>query len=191
VPELILASASPRRSQLLREAGFTFRIEVPEVEEAHDASLSCSQLTEANASLKAHAIALLHPDAWAIGADTLVYLQGKPLGKPRDMEEARHMLRALSGQTHQVCTGVALAGKGGTELHTFSVVTDVTFLPLTEDIIHTYHAAVPVLDKAGGYAIQDHGHLIIHSIQGSMSNVIGLPVDELTAQLQALGFQVS
>jgi septum formation protein len=182
--DLILASASPRRQQLLSEAGYTFRVEVADVEEAHDASLTCRQLTEANALLKAKAVAQSHPQAWVIGADTLVYLDDLPLGKPKHMEEAREMLRALSGKNSAVCTGVALVR--GPEEFRFSVITEVKFRQLDEATIAAYHAVVHVLDKAGGYAIQDHGDMIIESISGSMSNVIGLPVEELTTRLQQL-----
>jgi septum formation protein len=182
--ELILASSSPRRQQLLSQAGYTFRVEVADVEEAHDASLTCRQLTEANALLKARAVAQSHPLAWVIGADTLVYLDDLPLGKPRDMAEARDMLRALSGKKHAVCTGVALIC--GTEEQSFSVITEVKFRQLDDATIAAYHATVPVLDKAGGYAIQDHGDMIIESIAGSMTNVVGLPVDELCARLSLL-----
>lgn len=185
--DLILASTSPRRSQLLSQAGYTFTIQAADVEEAHDPQLSPQQLTEANALLKARPIASAHPSALVISADTLVYLGTTPLGKPQHMEEARSMLRALSGRSHQVCTGVALLCQQRSLQQTFSVITEVTFRPLTEDIITTYHAAVPVLDKAGGYAIQDHGDLIISHIHGSLSNVIGLPVEELSHRLQALG----
>lgn len=187
--ELILASASPRRSQLLTAAGYTYTVQVADVAEAHDPHLSCQQLTEANALLKARTISTTaDPSAWVIGADTLVYLGSTPLGKPQHMEEARTMLRALSGHTHHVCTGVALVSQRGALQQTFSVITHVTLHTLTEDIITTYHAAVPVLDKAGGYAIQDHGHLIISHTHGSLSNVIGLPIEELSQRLQALGF---
>jgi septum formation protein len=186
--ELILASTSPRRSQLLSQAGFTYRILATDVAEAHDPQLTCQQLTEANALLKAKPISTAQPSAYVIGADTLVYHRSTPLGKPRNMEEARQMLRTLSGHTHQVCTGVAIIHQASQHQQTFSVITHVTFHTLTEDIISTYHSLVPVLDKAGGYAIQDHGHLIVSQTQGSLSNVIGLPVEELSQRLQALGF---
>jgi septum formation protein len=189
--ELILASASPRRSQLLKEAGFDFRVEVPDVEEAHDASLSCAELTEANAALKAKAIALRYADACAIGADTLVYLRGEPLGKPRDMDEAREMLRRLSGQRHEVCTGVALAWDAGQKVQCFAIITEVEFHVLSEEVIAAYHAVVPVLDKAGGYAIQDHGQLLVKEIHGSHSNVVGLPMEALTQWLLELGFSAN
>ncbi|WP_082408384.1 Maf family protein [Verrucomicrobium spinosum] len=111
---LVLASGSPRRVELMEEAGYVFEVLVPEVEEAHDESLTCEALTMENARLKGRVIAASRPDAVVVAADTLVYLDDKPLGKPRDMEDAAAMLRRLSGRTHRVCTGVAVLAKGGT-----------------------------------------------------------------------------
>ena len=179
---LVLASASPRREQLLREAGLDFEILAPDVDEAHDPDLSCEALTIANAQLKATAAAGLRPHAIVIGADTLVYIDGEPLAKPASLAEGRVMLQRLSGRSHQVCTGVAIVSPAGT--HTFAVITQVTFKPLTEEVITDYHSKVHVLDKAGGYAVQEHGDLIIERVEGSRSNVVGLPVDEVLAALK-------
>lgn len=178
---LILASASPRRVQLLREAGFEFEVVVPAVEEAHDPALSCQALTIANAELKARAVFMQRPEATVIGADTLVYIDDHPLAKPADIDDARAMLRRLSGHTHQVCTGVAVVSAD--EVKTFAVITKVTFKTLTEAMITDYHAKVNVLDKAGGYAVQEHGDLIVERVVGSLTNVIGLPMDEVAAAL--------
>lgn len=178
---LILASASPRRMQLLREAGFDFEVVVPSVDEAHDPSLSCQALTIANAELKARAVLEQRPEAVVLGADTLVYIDDHPLAKPEDMDDARAMLRRLSGRTHQVCTGVALMSAD--EVKTFAVITNVTFKSLTEDVIVDYHTKVNVLDKAGGYAVQEHGDLIVERVEGSRTNVIGLPMDEVREAL--------
>lgn len=154
-----------------------------EVEEAHDASLSPAVLTEHNARLKAGAVAARHPGALVLGADTLVYLNGDPLGKPASEDEAAAMLRRLSGRTHTVCTGVCLAGPGSGEPDCFHDLTLVTFRPLTEEIISEYLRRVHVLDKAGAYAAQEHGELIIERMDGSWSNVVGLPVEALTPHL--------
>jgi len=183
---LVLASASPRRVELMRDAGYTFEVLVPEVEEIHDESLSCEALTVENARLKALAIAPLRPDALVIAADTLVYLHGVPLGKPRDMEDAARMLERLSGHTHQVCTGVAVASKGGAELHRFHVISDVTFKPLSPAVIRDYHSRIQPLDKAGAYAVQDESAMIIEEVRGSWSNVKGLPMERLREELEAL-----
>ncbi len=183
---LVLASASPRRVQLMREAGYTFDTVVPDVEEAHDPALTCEALTTENAQLKAIAAARLRPEALVIGADTLVYIDQHPLGKPLDQAEAEAMLRRLSGRTHQVCTGVALAREGGAVVQTFAVITDVTFRTLTAADIAAYHALVNVFDKAGGYAVQEHGERIVERVVGSMSNVVGLPMEQLASVLSAL-----
>lgn len=179
--KLVLASGSPRRIELMREAGHIFDVVVPEVEEAHDPSLSCEALTMENARLKAVAGLALRPGTLAIGADTLVYVDGHPLGKPKDLDEARAMLRRLSGRVHQVCTGVALASPEGVE--TFAVITHVTFKPLTDSDIDAYLEKVHVLDKAGSYAVQECGERIVDHVDGSLSNVVGLPMEELNRRL--------
>lgn len=182
---LVLASQSPRRSELLAEIGRPFRIVAPEADESHDASLTPQDLTQANARVKAEAGSRLCPDALVIGADTLVYIDGVPLGKPRDLAEAAQMLRKLSGRQHQVCTGVALA-MGGQCATAFAVVTDVWFLPLHEETITAYHARVNPLDKAGAYGIQEASELILDRTEGSWTNVVGLPMDELKETLDKL-----
>lgn len=181
---LVLASASPRRVDLLREAGFEFEIVVPQVEEAHDASLTPEQLTVENARRKAIAGSLQKPGALVIGADTLVYVDGEPLAKPADLEEALGMVRRLSGRTHEVCTGVALAcdGRIERELH---VITHVTFKPLSDAMIRVYHSKVNPLDKAGGYGIQACTDMLLERMEGSFTNVVGLPVDEVAAAIRA------
>ena len=183
MPRLILASASPRRSELMEEAGYEFEIIVPEVEEAHDETLSCEALTTENAKLKALAAAAMAQDAIVIAADTLVYIDQKPLGKPKDLNEARDMLRMLSGRSHQVCTGVALAHAAGEEVNVFAVISEVTFKSLTDEIIAEYHRRIEPLDKAGGYAIQDESAMIIQGISGSWTNVKGLPMERLIEEL--------
>ncbi|MDB6119660.1 MAG: septum formation inhibitor Maf [Verrucomicrobiaceae bacterium] len=167
----------------MREAGYVFEVASFEVEEAYDPSLTCEALTMENARRKAVEGARRHLDALVIGADTLVYIDGHPLSKPADMTEARAMLHRLSGRTHQVCTGVALANNGGSEVTTFATITDVTFKTLNDAAISSYHDLVQVLDKAGGYAVQEHGDLIVERVEGSMSNVIGLPMEALAEHL--------
>ncbi len=180
---LVLASGSPRRQELLHDAGYSFDMIVPEVDEAFNTQATPEELTVANASLKAAAGLALRPGSLVIGADTLVYLDGQPFGKPADLEEARGMLRRLSGRPHQVCTGVALADDSGIE--SFAVITHVIFLTLSDEMIADYLDRVEVLDKAGGYAIQEHGDMIVQSIHGSLTNVVGLPMEELTLRLDA------
>ena len=183
--KLILASASPRRVQMMREAGYIFEVMSPDVEEAHDPALTCDALTIENARRKALEIARQHPEATVIAADTLVYIDGEPLAKPADLNESREMLRKLSGRTHQVCTGVAISR--GHEVETFAVITDVTFRHLTDELVTEYHSKVHVLDKAGGYAVQEQGGLIIERVDGSLTNVIGLPMDEVKTALASRG----
>jgi septum formation protein len=178
---LVLASASPRRMELMRAAGLTFDVVVPEVEEAHDAALSCEELTVENARRKASAGLAQAPDALVIGADTLVYLDGIPFGKPADLDEARSMLHRLSGKKHAVCTGVAMVSADSCT--TFATITEVEFHALTEQDIQDYLSLVHVLDKAGAYAVQEHGDRIVRRVSGSLSNVIGLPMEELSRRL--------
>ena len=182
---LVLASASPRRLELLRQAGFEFEIVLSQVEEAHDAALTPEQLTLENARRKALAVSHARPEALVIGADTLVYVDGDPLGKPADMDEALQMVLRLSGRTHEVCTGVVFAS-GGAVVQELHVITHVTFKPLTEDLIRAYHARVNPLDKAGAYGIQECTDMLLDRMTGSFTNVVGLPVDEVTAALHKL-----
>lgn len=184
---LVLASQSPRRIELMQAAGYSVEVLSPSVEEAHDKTLSPEALTVANATLKAQAGATLRPQALVIGADTLVYVDGIPLGKPKDMTEAAAMLHRLSGRTHQVCTGVCLASEGGAAVHGFHVITEVTFRALSAEAIQSYHSRVNPLDKAGGYGIQEQGDLILEAYSGSWTNVMGLPMEALVAALSQAG----
>ncbi len=182
---LVLASQSPRRIELMRKAGYVVEVLPVDAEEAHDASLTPEELTMENARRKAAAAAVLRPAAVVIGADTLVYVDGEPMGKPRDMQDAVSMLRRLSGRTHRVCTGVALARSGGTCVQTFAVISEVTFKRLSDESINTYYQCVDPLDKAGGYAIQERSDLIIDHTTGSWSNIVGLPMERLKEELNA------
>jgi septum formation protein len=188
---LVLASQSPRRLELMRDAGYVFEVAAPAVEEAHDATLTPAELTIEDARRKAVAGAAASPDAVVIGADTLVYINGAPLGKPRDLDEALGMMRQLSGRGHHVCTGVYLAWAGGAEGRGFHVITDVTFKPLTDDVIRAYHARVDPLDKAGAYGIQEASDMILDHYEGSWTNVMGLPMERLQEELAALGIRAS
>ena len=183
---LVLASASPRRVELMQEAGYEFEVLVPDVEEVHDETLSCEALTIENARRKTMAVAALRPDAFVIAADTLVYLDGVPIGKPVDMEDAARILERLSGRTHQVCTGVAVATRGGGALRAFHVISDVTFKALNPAVIREYHSKIQPLDKAGAYAVQDESAMIIEEVRGSWSNVKGLPMERLREELDTL-----
>lgn len=187
VSRLILASSSPRRFDLLKEAGFNFEVIMPDVEENEDGSIPIRKLTEMNARLKAEAVASHHPDAIIVAADTLVLLGDRVLTKPVDRAEARRMLESLNGSSHQVFTAVALVNCGQGRERCFDVVTDVHFKQLTEDEMTAYHEKINPMDKAGAYAAQEHGADIIERIEGSMTNVIGLPMDEVTFALTEFG----
>lgn len=143
-------------------------------------------LCEHNARLKAQAVAGDHPQAVVIGADTLVWIDDTALGKPSDLDEARRMLEMLSGRSHSVCTGVCLCLPGG-GIEVFHTITMVAFHELDDRSISEYLSLVHTLDKAGGYAIQEHGERIVREIAGSYSNVVGLPVDEVVERLMRLG----
>lgn len=154
-----------------------------DVAESHDRQCSPDELTEHNARLKATAVAARHPGALVLGADTLVYLDDEPLGKPATLNDAAAMLRRLAGRCHTVCTGVCLAGPSAGEIAVFHDLTRVHFLPLDEAAIADYLTKVHVLDKAGAYAAQEHGDRIIERMEGSWSNVVGLPLERLERHL--------
>ena len=181
---VILASASPRRRELLSAAGVKFEVVASPAEELHDASIPLDELCEKNAELKALAVAGEFPQAAVIGADTLVWIYGEPLGKPKDLGEARAMLGKLSGRSHTVCTGVCVVFPGG-KVERFHELTAVRFLPLDEQTITTYFEKTNPLDKAGAYGIQDSGEMIVQGIDGAFDNVMGLPVARLMEVLRA------
>lgn len=181
---LILASQSPRRRDLLTREGVEFRIETQEVDEVNDASLPPEELCARNAAAKAAAVAVLHPDDVVVGADTLVFIDGRPLGKPADEADAVRMLSELQGRTHCVCTAVAVFMPGG-ERRDFAEKSYVTFRRMTEADIRRYLTEVYVLDKAGAYAMQEKSELIVERVEGDVDNVIGLPVGRLLQVLQA------
>lgn len=175
---IILASQSPRRRELLAREGVAFRVEVRDTDEVHDASLAPETLCAINAAAKAEAVAAEFPGNTVIGADTLVFIDGQPLGKPADAGDAVAMLMRLQGRSHCVCTAVAVIMPDG-ERRDFAEISRVTFKNLTEQEVLHYMELVHVYDKAGAYAIQEHGDLIIERFEGDLDNVIGLPVTRL------------
>lgn len=181
--KIILASASPRRSELLRSIGVAFEIVPSGAEELHDESLSAVQLCRMNALRKAEEVAARNAEMVVLGADTLVTLDSRIYGKPADLGEARRMLRELSGRTHEVVTGLCLLQQSSGRRSQFHDVTRVTFKILTEETIAGYSAAVAVLDKAGAYGIQEKGEMLVERIEGSWSNVVGLPLERLVIEL--------
>ena len=181
-PRLLLASASPRRRELLAQLGVAFSIVTAEVEEHEEAATDPRVMVAHNAALKADWAAAREPTAFVLGADTTVSIDGLALNKPCDLAEARAMLRRLSGRTHRVFTGVALRRHCAGLRVDETVMSEVTFKPLDEAIITDYLARVNTLDKAGGYGIQEHSELIVAGHAGSFSNRIGLPL-ETTKQI--------
>ncbi|HUJ10390.1 MAG TPA: Maf family protein [Verrucomicrobiae bacterium] len=186
-PQIILASASPRREQLLREMGLRFLVvQPPNVQEFH-AGAAADVLAMQNAQRKARAVTGSYPDKMIIGADTVVVLDGTIFGKPRDRDEAAQMLKRLVGRQHQVITGVCLLHHPlDTEL-TFADTTRVWMHALTTPQIQDYLSKINPLDKAGAYAIQEHGAGIVERIEGSYANVMGLPVERLRTMLERFG----
>ncbi len=183
LPPLILASASPRRAELLRQLQPNFEILPSDAGEIFDEQLSPLELCQLNAHRKTRAVAKKFPDALALGADTLVFLEREIFGKPRDFADARRMLAKLQGRTHQVVTGVCLMHLRAHRERIFAVSTDVKFRPLTAGQISDYLSKMNPLDKAGAYAIQEHGDKIVAEISGSYSNVVGLPLEQLRVVL--------
>jgi septum formation protein len=178
-PLFILASKSPRRRYLLQQAGLCFAV-IPSSVDESVVPLSVSDgYVRSLAEAKADDIAARYPDNWVLGADTIVRIDGTILGKPRSPEEARCMLRRLSGQTHQVLTGYAICCRDRGRHFSETVITDVTFKELTEAEIQWYIATREPFDKAGAYAIQGLGTFLVRRINGSYTNVVGLPVCEV------------
>lgn len=182
---IILASASPRRAELLQQLGIPFETIASHTPEIEDESIPPEEVALQNALLKGRAVAALHPSRAVLAADTVVTLDARLFGKPANLQDAGQMLQTLQGRTHQVITGVALITPMQTR--SFAERTHVTFRPLTLPQIREYLAKVAVLDKAGAYAIQEHGDLIIDRIDGSYSNVVGLPVEKLESTLREFG----
>lgn len=174
---LILASASPRRRELLAGLGVAFEVMAAPVAEHEAGDADPRALVAHNAALKADWVASRFPEAWVLGADTTVFLEGQVLNKPVDLEDARRMLRLLSGRTHLVCTGLALRRQASGVAEDERVESQVRFRPLDAAAIEHYLAHVNPLDKAGAYGIQEHGDLIIAGWEGSYTNIVGLPVE--------------
>lgn len=185
-PRVILASTSPRRAELLRQVPIDFEIVPSGAREDFHEQLTGRELAQLHAYRKARAVAKQNPDAIVVGADTVVCLGTRLFGKPSSFGEAQRMLRDLQGETHQVVTGVCLVHLRTHKQFLFAEATEVTFRSLDADQIDRYLHLINPLDKAGGYAIQEHGHVVVERIVGSYTNVVGLPMERLLLQLQAL-----
>jgi septum formation protein len=187
--KLILASASPRRSELLRQLGVVFQCDPAEIDESPQPDERPEDYVARMAREKAEAVSVRYPDADAavLAADTTVVMAGEILGKPRDHFHGLSMLERLSGRTHSVFTAIWLTGPSGSSGEV--VATRVSFLPLTRRVCEAYLATEEPWDKAGAYGIQGLGGAFVRSIEGSYSNVVGLPLSEAWQLLAANGVE--
>lgn len=187
---MILASQSPRRIELMHEAGYAFRVIPADIDETPHEEEDPIALVRRLANEKAHGVCEAHaaPGELVLAADTIVCIDGRSLGKPADADEALAMLGQLSGRTHQVATGVCIAT--GNELLptcSFTDISDVTFFPLTEDEMTSYIRSGEPLDKAGAYGIQGRGgRLLVERINGDFYNVVGLPIAKVHREIRRL-----
>lgn len=179
--KIILASSSPRRKELLTTAGIEFEIHVKEVDETVPEGTPPEEAAKMTAAKKAAAVAEDFTDCVVIGADTIVVANGKILGKPKDKADAQSMLRMLSGDEHEVITGVCIIKNGKSE--TFAKISKVKFYDLTDEEISAYVATGEPMDKAGSYGIQGLGCRLVESIEGDYFNIVGLPVAEVCRKL--------
>jgi len=186
---LLLASASPRRRQLLTAAGFEFESVRSPIAEKFDSNLTLFELTTYNAIHKGMSVARRHPEKVVLAADTLVALEDQVIGKPADMREAVEILRRLSGRVHDVSTAVFICHRAGKRAVTFCERSSVVFHRLTSNTIRDYLARINPLDKAGAYAAQGAGAEIIARIDGSFTNVVGLPMERTVVELRRFGIQ--
>ena len=181
---ILLASASPRRRDLLRQHGYAVKIVPSKADEVVPEFLTVAETTLLNAKKKAHDVAHAHPDELVLAADTLVAFEGRIFGKPRDLDEAFDMLTRLSGQAHEVFSGVWLAHRSSGRWLAFTEVSRVHFRKMSAPEIREYISRVGPLDKAGAYAAQQNEMDLIQSIQGSYTNVVGLPMERLAQALR-------
>lgn len=188
-PSLLLASNSPRRGELLTRAGIEFAIVAPDVEERADTDLTLGELTTWNVMRKGLAVARAYPESVVLAADTLVALDHRIIGKPADLTEAGRILRKLSDRIHQVCSAVFVAHLACDRAVVFQEISQVRFKRLSRDAIRNYLAKVNPLDKAGAYAAQGDGAEIIAHIEGSYTNVVGLPMERTLPVLAGFGIR--
>jgi len=185
---IVLASASPRRQELLRNAHIPFSVQASNIDETPRAGESAQDCAERLAREKAAAVARSHPESFILAADTIVVVDGEMLGKPRDSLDAARMLRMLAGRTHKVITGVCVAGPIATgKISVGSETTSVTMCALTEEEVRFYSNCGEPMDKAGGYAIQGIASRWIARIDGDYCNVMGLPVARAYKMLREMG----
>ncbi|MCC6347220.1 MAG: septum formation inhibitor Maf [Nitrospirales bacterium] len=187
---IVLASASPRRREILEKAGLRFTVDAGEYEEDMGLHLPPHRLARHLSGEKAKAVAPRHRDALLIAADTFIVFRDRLLGKPHTAEAAREMLSALSGKTHSVITGFTLLDTASRKRVSGSVETKVSFKRLTGEEIEAYIATKEPLDKAGAYAIQGVGAVLIRKIEGDYFNVMGLPLSAVADALKKFGVRI-
>lgn len=185
---ILLASASPRRLELLQSLGFAVRVEPSGYDEPDDPGATPPELAIRHAAAKAREVRARFPDEVIVAADTVVDVDGRTLGKPRDAAEAHEMLRTLSGREHQVHTAYAIALPGHAELFEDLASTRVRFFSLDDDEIAAYVASGEPMDKAGAYGIQGRAAALVASIDGDFYTVMGFPLARFTRAIRQLGF---
>src|SRR2546423_970501 len=183
LPPVVLASASPRRSELLSHLPVDFTVIPSDAPEVHNEQLTVREICQVNAYRKARTAEKQFPDRLGLGADTLVSIGNPLFGKPADITEAERMLSELQGKTHEVVTGVCLMHLQQHRVKTFCETTWVTFKGLKPEDIHNYVMKVPTLDKAGAYGIHELGDMLVAGVDGSYDNVVGLPTEALRRAL--------
>jgi len=191
--QIILASQSPRRSELLKQLGLTFQIRIANIDESNSMGLKASELVQYLAFEKAKAVAensSLDRDSIVIGADTVVVKDGAILGKPRDKQDAFNMLKGLSGSWHEVMTGIAVIDANSFKYDKCVEITRVKMKELKDETINAYINSGEPLDKAGAYGIQGLGAVLIDRIEGCYFNVVGLPISKLSDILKNYGVYV-
>ena len=186
-PKLILASASPRRREMLRMLGVAFTVLQSDVDESPRAGESPEAYALRLSEAKARAVAAVRPGRWVLGADTIVTIDGELLGKPRTPDEARGMIRKLSGRAHTVITAFTLFNSERAEPIRRAVSSQVRFKEIPDDELEWYVATDEPYDKAGGYAVQGKASVLVAEVHGSWTNVVGLPLCELVEALKGLG----
>ena len=181
--KIILASKSPRRQDILRKAGVKFTTLTSQITEV-ESGIYYQHIPLFNAIAKASEVAEYFPEALIIGADTVIEFQHQTIGKPASLEHAANILKQLSGETHQVVSAICLICKKLKIKTVFADTTEIRFKTLSASTITEYLKKVEVLDKAGAYAIQEHGDMLVDCINGSIDNVIGLPLERVMESLQ-------
>lgn len=185
--KIILASGSPRRRELMTRLGMNFQYVTSKAKEDMNPNIPVQDLTVKNAAMKGYDVANLYDEAFIIAADTIVHCEDRIFGKPSGDQEIYETLRFLSGKKHQVTTGVAIVNKRSSVCERFSKTTDVYFNNYSDDFIRWYIRSEEPFDKAGSYAIQGKGSLMVEKIEGCYDNVVGLPVSELFQRLIKFG----